>query len=149
MHFRSRSVLSALSIPIVTLGFAQVTNVDAASRFAGTYELSNVVQNGRETSLTMTLSLFNPGNSDVKSSVVDVLDSSPNPLLIGSFSTIKTMPHLSWVQVSQKFTVSTAEYAIWQHGHAPLLQIRAASAATASGQPIQMHQVTKPGAATN
>jgi hypothetical protein len=149
MHFRSRSVLRALSVPIAIVSFFQITAVHAANRFAGYYELSNVVEEGDQIHVTMKLTMFNPGNSDIKNSVVDLLDSSPNPVLIGSFSTIKTMPHLSWVQVSQKFTVSIAEYANWQHGHAPLLQIRAASADAASGQPIQMHQVTKPGAATN
>jgi hypothetical protein len=123
--------------------------VAEATRFAGYYELSNVVENGSQVSVTMTLTLLNPGKTDVKGGIVAVLSSEPNPALIGSFAAIKTLPHIGQVKVSQTLTISAAEYASWRHGHAPRLQFLVPSGESAVAVSIQAYQVEPPSEKTD
>lgn len=136
----------------VLIGFA-VSNAAAASdtarAFAGSYLLSNVVEDGNQVHLTMTLTLMNPGKTPVSGGIVAVLSSAPNPALIGSFAAIKTLPASGQVTVKQTFTITATEYANWQRGNAPRLQFLVQSGETAIAAGIQAHQVEAPVKVTN
>lgn len=112
----------ALCLAAALLCIVQIAAAaDLARAFAGTYKISNIVEDGSQVHLTMTLTLLNPGAADIKGGIVAVLNSQPNPTLIGSFSAIKTLPHQGQVTVIHTFTLARAEYANWQQGHVPRL----------------------------
>jgi hypothetical protein len=121
---------------------AAVSN--AARAFAGYYELSNVVEESGQVHVTMTLTLMNPGKTTITGGIVAVLSSGPSPVLIGSFRPIRTLPAASRVTVSQTLTITAAEYASWQHGHAPRLQFLVSSGGTAIAAGIQAYQFVPP-----
>ncbi len=138
-------VVLSLAVLLVCASFTAA----AATTFAGHYELSNVVENGSEVNVTMTLTLLNPGKTDVKGGIVAVLSSEPNPVLIGSFAAIKTLPKIGQATVSQTLTISAAEYASWRHGHAPRLQFLVPSGESAVAVSIQAYQVEPPSGKTD
>ena len=143
MKFRLAPVLRALAVPVFLLSLGHIQAAEPS--FAGSYKLSNVVQdNSKDVQLTMTLNLFNPRHSDVRGSVVALLDSSPHSLLLGSFNTIKVLPHSGRATITQNFTIPAAEYALWQQGHPAVLRILVPGAEGAVAENIQAYQVLKP-----
>jgi len=141
-------VLCLLVLPMCAVQAVAAPN-NAARAFAGYYELSNAVEDGGQVHVTMTLTLMNPSKTTVTGGIVAVLSSGPSPVLVGSFSAIKSLPHSSQVTVSQTLTITAAEYASWQHGHAPRLQFLVPSGGTAIAAGIQAYQVVPPSKGTN
>ena len=70
----------------------------------------------------MTLVLRNPGSSDVRGGIVVLMDTQPQHLYLGSFDTIKSIPHSGKVTVTKTFTITADEYARWKIGHDPVLE---------------------------
>ena len=92
MYRTLRRALCALCIPVVILAIAQTAAGDAARLFTGSYQLSNIVDDGSKVDVTVTLTLLNTGTSDVHGGVVALFDTQPNRSLLGSFSAIKSLP---------------------------------------------------------
>lgn len=137
--------LRALYLFVLLLCVASVASADDLTRaFAGTYKISNVVEDGSHVQLTLTLTLSNFSNDDVKGGIVALMNSQPTPVLIGSFSAIGDLAHQRKVTISHTFTVDANEYANWQHGHAPVLQFLVPSGDTAVAVGIQANQITTP-----
>ena len=119
MSRRFRQVMKVLCVPVAVLGLAQWTMGGAPARFAGSYELSNVVEDGSEVHLTLKVTVMNP-TTHIKGGIVALLDSQPSSTLIGQVGTIKVLSHLSESAISKDSTISLAEYAKWQRGHEPV-----------------------------
>ncbi len=117
--------------------------------FNGHYQFSDVVGDGDQVQLTITLTLMNASKTTVKSGIVAVSSSDPAPVLIGSFSPIKSLPALGQVTVSQRLTVSAAEYKSWQNGHAPRLQFLVGTGSGAIAADIQAYRVLPPNKPAN
>jgi hypothetical protein len=132
-------VLCLAVLPLCAFPAIAATTV-APRAFNGYYELSNVVEEGTQVHLTMTLTLRNAGKTAVTGGIVAVLSSAPDPVLIGSFSAIKTLPSKGQVTVSESLTVSAAEYKSWQEGHAPRLQFLVPSGGRAIAADIQAYR---------
>jgi hypothetical protein len=142
----------ALCLPAALLAVLLcLTQIAAASdvTFNGAYRFSHVVEDGSQVHVTVTMTLFNGGNADVKGGIVAVLDSQPHPALLGSFNAIKTLPHLQSVTVSHTITVPAAEYATWKDAHAPRFEFLMPSGDIAIAVPIQAHQEIQPVKAAN
>jgi hypothetical protein len=130
---------------VLLLCIANVASADDLTRaFAGTYEISNVVEDGSHVQLTLTLTFNNFSNEDIKGGIVALMNSQPTPVLIGSFNAIKDLAHQRRATISHAFTLDASEYASWQHGHAPVLQFLVPSGDTAVAVSIQAHQVMTP-----
>lgn len=112
--------------------------------FNGHYQLSNVVEVGDQVEVTMTLTLANASKTTVNGGIVAVLSSEATPVLIASFNPIKTLPSKSQVTVSERLTVSAAEYKSWQQGHAPRLQFLVSNGSVAVAADIQSYRVLPP-----
>ena len=80
-----RRVLCAFCIPVAILGIVQTASAETARAFAGSYQLSNVVEGGNSVDVTVTLVLHNPGSSDVRNGTVVVMDTQPHHSVLGSF----------------------------------------------------------------
>jgi hypothetical protein len=117
--------------------------------FNGQYKISSVVEQGANVELTLTLTLRNASKTTVTGGIVAVLSSEPDPVLIGSFSPIKTLASEQQVTVSQRLSVSAAEYKSWQNGHAPRLQFLVGTGSGAVAADIQAYQLLPPTKAAN
>jgi hypothetical protein len=117
--------------------------------FNGQYKISSVVEQGANVELTLTLTLRNASKTTVTGGIVAVLSSEPDPTLIGSFSPIKSLVSKGQVTVSQRLTVSAAEYKSWQNGHAPRLQFLVGSGSGAIAADIQAYRLLPPNSPTN
>lgn len=111
--------------------------------FNGQYRISSVVTEGTNVQLTLTLTLRNASRTTVTDGIVAVLTSEPDAVLIGSFNPIASLPSKGQVTVSQRLTVSAAEYKSWQNGHAPRLQFLVGSGSTAIAADIQAYRLLK------
>jgi hypothetical protein len=145
MYRTLRRVLCALCIPAAILGIVQSASGDATRAFTGSYQLSNIVEAGSSVDVTMTLVLHNPGTSDVKGGIVVLMDTQPHHLFLGSFGTIKSLPHLGQVTVTKSFTIPAEEYERWKTGNDPTFQFLVPSSAGTNVEGIQAAPVTKIG----
>jgi hypothetical protein len=141
----TRTVSLALLVISAVYGMA-ATNYSRA--FNGRYQLSNIVEQGTEVEVTMTLTLVNCSKTTIKGGIVAVLSSDPDPVLIGSFSPIASLPATGQITISQRLTVSAAEYQSWQVGHAPRLQFLVGSGGSPIAADIAAYRWLPPGSRT-
>jgi hypothetical protein len=141
-------VLCLAVFPLCALQAVGATTSPARA-FAGYYVLSNVVEEGNQVHVTMTLTLRNPGTTAVTGGIVAVLSSAPDPVLVGSFSTIKTLPAKGQVTISKTFTISAAEYKNWRSGSPPRLQFLVSSGGSAIAAGIQAYEFVPPAKGTD
>jgi hypothetical protein len=144
-----RRVLCAFCIPAAILGIVQVAAAQTARAFAGSYQLSNVVEAGNSVDVTMTLVLRNPGSSDIRGGIVVLMDTQPQHLYLGSFETIKSLPHSGKVTVTKTFTLTADEYARWKIGHDPVFEFLVPNGDGTSIEGIQAQRTTIPGEEIN
>jgi len=81
--------------------------------FSGYFDFSGVHEQGELVQLTLHLKLFNHGDSDAKSVIVTLLDSSPALTLRGNFQPVKVWKSRQFIEMSQEFTVPKHEFAEW------------------------------------
>jgi hypothetical protein len=117
--------------------------------FNGQYRISNVVEQGTNVELTLTLTLENASKTTITGGIVAVLSSDPAPVLIGSFSPIKSLPSRGQTTISKRLTVSAAEYSGWQNGHAPRLQFLVGTGSGAIAADIQAYRLLPPNKPAN
>jgi hypothetical protein len=149
MYRMIRRVLCALSFSAIVVGLAQVASGESFARFGASYRLTNIVESGNQVDLTIKITLLNPSNSDVKGGIVVFYSSLPGRSLLGSFTAIKSLPHMGQTTVSQSFSISAAEYARWQEGHEPIFEFLVPGSDGASAASIQSHRVLSPGESIN
>jgi len=144
-------LLISCAMPMAAQQAAGASTSSFTRAFNGYYKLSNVAvaEDSSQVHVTMTLTLRNAGKTEVAGGIVAVLSSEPNPVLIGSFSAIKTLPSKGQATLSKTFTISAAEYKSWQHGHAPVLRFLVPSGSTAIAAGIQAYQFVPPAKGTD
>jgi hypothetical protein len=143
----STRVLSLALLFLSAVCSLAATNFTRA--FNGHYQLSDVAEVGDQVEVTMTLTLANASKTSVSEGIVAVLSSDPVPVLIGSFSPIKTLPAFHQVIVSQRLTVSAAEFKGWQAGRPPRLQLLVSNGTRAVASDIQAYRVLPPNKGAN
>jgi len=155
MSRRLRHVLRSLCICAPLLGLMQLalgqTFPHTARAFAGFYYLSDVINEGDVVHLTMTLSLINFAKRDVNGRSVALLDTSPSPVLLGSFDAIKSPSLSQYLTIKKAFTIPAAEFARWQTGHEPVMEflVPAQGSPTFEADGIQVHRVLEPAGPLN
>lgn len=143
MRFVRLTRFMGLAVLVLSAVFSPAaTNFTRA--FNGHYQLSDIVETGNQVEVTMTITLANASKTTVKGGIVAVLSSEPTPALIGSFSPIKSLAPKSQVTVSQRLTVSAAEYKRWQQGNAPKLQFLVSNGSSAVAADVEAYRVLLP-----
>jgi hypothetical protein len=149
MRRNIQRLLGALSLLAFVFGLSQAATCQVPSKFAASYQLANIVENGDTVELTINLTLLNPNSSDVKGGIVALYDTEPNRNFLGSFQAVKSLPHQGQAVVSGAFTISAYEYTRWQRGHAPVLEFLVPSGAGTSIVSIQTRRSVNPGESIN
>jgi hypothetical protein len=86
--------------------------------FVGFYNVSHPIPQGDHMRVTLNLQVRNFSSADVKQAVV-MLRQNTGLDLVGQSAPIKVLHDHGSVKVSQRFTVSRAEYELWQQGTQP------------------------------
>jgi uncharacterized protein (DUF58 family) len=81
--------------------------------FSGYFDVSHVQERGDVVQVTLHLRLFNHSESDAKSVIVTLLDSSPAMTLRGSFTPVKVWKSHQFIEMTQEFTVTKREFGEW------------------------------------
>lgn len=150
MRFGLSQSMRALSLAVLFLSaIASLAAPNYVRAFNGRYQLSNVVEQGTEVELTLTLTLINSSKTTVKGGIVAVLSTEPIPSLLASFSPIASLSPLSQVTVSQRLTISAEEYRSWQSGNAPRLKFLVGTGTGAVAANIGAYRWVPPGSKTN
>ncbi|HUA16646.1 MAG TPA: hypothetical protein VMG31_15230 [Verrucomicrobiae bacterium] len=98
----------------VGLTLAVVTaSANTGQKFSGYFDVSGVQEQGDMVQLTLHLQLFNHGSTDLKSVIVTLMDNSPVMTLRGNFQPVQVWKHQQFIEMSQEFTVTKREYAMW------------------------------------
>jgi hypothetical protein len=90
--------------------------------FAATYKLANITESGDVVHVTVTLNLRNNGNATITNGSAVLFSSEANPSLLGSFDMIQVLSGHQSVTQSQTFSISKAEYQLWQEGRDPSIR---------------------------
>ena len=149
MYLYFRRAFATLCISGATLGTLQMAFGEQQLRFAGSYQLTQIVEDGSQVHFTVKFTLLNPGDEDVKGGILVLMDSQPSSLLVGKVATIPTLPHLGQIGVTQTLSVSAAEYARWQKGHEPRFHFLVPDPAGAIDVPVQARPIAPPAQKTN
>jgi hypothetical protein len=143
MRFVRLTRFLGLAAFFLTAVFSQAaTNYTRA--FNGHYQFSDVVEQGTDVEVTLTVTLENASKTTITGGIVAVLSSDPTAVLIASFSPIKSLPSRGQTTISKRLTVSAAEYSSWQNGHAPRLQFLVGTGSGAIAADIQAYRLLPP-----
>jgi uncharacterized protein (DUF58 family) len=86
---------------------------NSGREFSGYFDVSHVQEQGDVVQVTLHLRLFNHSESDAKSVIVTLLDSSPAMTMRGNFAPVKVWKSHQFIEMSQEFTVTKREFGEW------------------------------------
>lgn len=100
---------AAIAIALLT------TNVMASNgrEFSGYFDVSHIHEQGELVHMRLHLKLFNHGDSDARSVIVALMDSSPAMTVRGNFQPVKVWKSGKFIEMSQEFSVSRREFEEW------------------------------------
>lgn len=101
------TLLTALLLPTVA------ARANSGREFSGYFDVSHVQEQGDLVQVTLHLRLFNHSESDAKSVIVTLLDSSPAMTMRGNFTPVKVWKSHQFIEMSQEFTVTKREFGEW------------------------------------
>ena len=104
---------AGLACVLASLLLAAVAAASSGRQFSGYFDVSGKQDQGELVQVTLHLKLFNHGDSDAKSVIVTLLDTSPAMTLRGNFQPLKVWKSQKFVEMSQQFTVSKREFGEW------------------------------------
>jgi hypothetical protein len=104
------ALLTSLLLATVTVA----ANAKSGTTFTGYFDLSGVQRQGDVVHVTLHLKLFNHGDTDLKGTIVTLLDSAPTMTLVGNFQPVKVWKRQQFVEMTQDFTVSKVEFQTWR-----------------------------------
>lgn len=114
MQFLRPSRAWYVSALLTALLFVTVAASSSKGReFSGYFDVSGVQEQGDMVQVTLHVKLFNFGETDARSVIVTLMDSTPDGALLGSFKPVKLWKSQQSIALSQQFTVSKREYQAW------------------------------------
>lgn len=149
MYSYLHRLFTALCVIVVSIGIVRVAASEPRPVFAGSYQLTQVVEDGPQVHFTVKFTLLNPGVTDIKGGILVIKDSQPDGGLIGKVATIATLPRLGQKRVSESFSISAEEFARWQQGHEPRFDFLVPAGKGAIDVPVQARPVSLPVVKTN
>lgn len=109
---QSRGWLVCTLLTMLLLG-AVVARANSGRDFSGYFDISHVQEQGDLVQVTLHLKLFNHSDSDARSVIVTLVDSSPTMTLRGNFQPVKVWKSHQFIEMSQEFTVTKREFKEW------------------------------------
>lgn len=103
-----------LCFVVITLAF--ITSTARASNgreFSGYFDVSHIHEQGDLVQVTLHLRLYNHDDSDARSVIVALLDSSPALSVRGNFQPVKVWRAGHFIEISQQFSVSKVMLHEW------------------------------------
>jgi hypothetical protein len=82
-------------------------------QFSGYFDVSGVHEQGDLVQVTLHLQLFNHSETDVKSVIVTLVDSSPAMTLRGNFQPVKVWKSQKFIEMNHEFFVTKREFGEW------------------------------------
>jgi hypothetical protein len=116
-----QSVLKGAAFALL-LALSVFANAKDGRDFAGFYHVSNVVEQGDQMLVTLSVQVFNHSDADVKQAVL-TLHAHPLPTPIGEFQPVKLWKNHGELRRSQQFLVSRQAYERWGRGAQPELMV--------------------------
>lgn len=107
---RARLVCTLLTALLLATVAAKA---NSGREFSGYFDVSQVQEQGDVVQVTLHLRLFNHSESDAKSVIVTLLDSSPAMTMRGNFTPVKVWKSHQFIEISQEFTVTKREFGEW------------------------------------
>jgi len=98
---------------LITLMLAMSATANNGRQFSGYFDVSGVHEQGELVQVTLHLKLFNHGDSDAKSVIVTLVDSSSAMVLRGNFQPVKIWKTGQFIEMSQEFSVTKREFREW------------------------------------
>jgi hypothetical protein len=89
--------------------------------FNGSYNVSNIVEQGDQLILTFQVDLFNHSDADLKHAVVTLRSFRPTPSPLAQFQAVPLWRNHGEVKLSQQVVIPRIEYERWQKGAQPAL----------------------------
>jgi hypothetical protein len=108
----SRAWLVCAALVVLMLATVAATSRNGGD-FTGYYDFSGVQEQGDLVQVTLHIKLFNHGDTDLKSVIVTLVDSTPARTLRGNFQPVKVWKKQQFVDMSQQFTVTKRELQEW------------------------------------
>jgi len=109
--------LSRFGVVLTLFMALLLTTVSAAANngraFSGYFDVSGVREQGELVQVTLHLKLFNHGDTDAKSVIVTLIDSSPAMTFRGNFQPVKVWKSQHFIEMSQEFTITKSEFNEW------------------------------------
>ena len=109
---QSRAWLVCTLLTVVLLATV-VARANSGREFSGYFDISHVQEQGDLVQVTLHLKLFNHSESDARSVIVTLVDSSPTMTLRGNFQPVKVWKRHQFIEMSQEFTVTKREFQEW------------------------------------
>jgi hypothetical protein len=109
---QSRAWLACTLLTALLLG-AVAARANSGREFSGYFDISHVQEQGDLVQVTLHLKLFNHSESDARSVIVTLLDSSPAMTLRGNFDPVRVWKSHEFLEMSQEFTVTKREFKEW------------------------------------
>jgi hypothetical protein len=109
---QSRAWLVCTLLTALLLG-AVAARANSGREFSGYFDISHVQEQGDLVQVTLHLKLFNHSESDARSVIVTLLDSSPAMTLRGNFDPVRVWKSHEFLEMSQEFTVTKREFKEW------------------------------------
>jgi len=108
----SRTWFSCYAVIAIALlaGNAQANN---GREFSGYFDLSHIQEQGDLVQVTLHLKLFNHGDSDARSVIIALMDSSPALSVRGNFQPVKVWKAGHFIEISQQFSIPKYEFNEW------------------------------------
>lgn len=141
-------LVRVLCLSALVLCLVQKAPAAEGRQFAAKYQLNNIVEDGNEVELTISLNLMNNSSAAVKGGVVVILNTLPEHAYLGDFSAIKSLPEHGQAPISQTLTISAAEYARWQQGKGPIFEFLVPGPGGTTTEGVQAERVLMPTAET-
>lgn len=91
--------------------------------FPATYLITHVAESERGVELTLTVTIHNYSGQDIADCGITLNSSSQFAAPIGDFDLVKEFPSYRDITVRHRFTVPKDEYARWQRGSEPALEM--------------------------
>lgn len=98
---------------LIALLLAVTATAKSGREFSGYFDVSGVHEQGDLVQVTLHLKLFNHGDTDAKSVIVALIDSSPANTFRGNFQPVKVWKSQHFLEMSQEFSVTKREFAEW------------------------------------
>ena len=92
---------------------AVAARANSGREFSGYFDISHVQEQGDLVQVTLHLKLFNHSESDARSVIVTLVDSSPAMTLRGNFEPVRVWKSHEFLEMSQEFTVTKREFKEW------------------------------------